>query len=554
MNYKFLLLFFCLVIQVTAQTIPDSLLKKTDSELIRGYSNTKSKQIKELYALAYIEQGRTNKDTSSIADGFTLLHILFENDHHSIYADSIINYTEKNPNFNYPAGGYLLKGDRYFKQRKIKQALDNYLIAYDYAQKYFSAEIIFKSNNMIAYIKDRIGYSEEALQLHLKNLEFSKQYSNKLHTSFHINAIFAVANTYKNLKQLDSASYYNEIGLDMSRRIGNESQLNFFLLNEGIISYNQKSFSKAEKSIQKALKYFEKTEDNPNRAESYFYLAKLYLEYGQEDRSVDYLKKIDSIFIKTKDLLPEVREGYELLINHYKKKENPELQLTYLTRLISLDSILSVNKSFLSDKLKNKYDIPKLIEQKEALINRLEKDRINLTQVMISLFLVLVSIIFILYKRQKKFKRKFNALISKNQKPKQIKTSTQSIKNIVTIEVPKGIIDNILEQLLSFERQKSFTNNKITLTSLAKTYNTNSTYLSQVINQYHNKSFTNYINDLRIEYATEKLKNDPSFRKYTIKAIAQESGFKSAETFSKLFKKKNGIYPSYFIKQLNNVI
>ena len=33
-------------------------------------------------------------------------------------------------------------------------------------------------------------------------------------------------------------------------------------------------------------------------------------------------------------------------------------------------------------------------------------------------------------------------------------------------------------------------------------------------------------------------------------AIAQEVGFNNSESFSKAFYKKTGIYPSYFIKQL----
>jgi AraC-like DNA-binding protein len=56
---------------------------------------------------------------------------------------------------------------------------------------------------------------------------------------------------------------------------------------------------------------------------------------------------------------------------------------------------------------------------------------------------------------------------------------------------------------------------------------------------------------LRVKYAFERLKDDSIFRKYTIKAIAQESGFKGAESFSKEFFKKYGVNPSYFIKELN---
>ncbi|TSE03808.1 AraC family transcriptional regulator [Aquimarina algiphila] len=47
-----------------------------------------------------------------------------------------------------------------------------------------------------------------------------------------------------------------------------------------------------------------------------------------------------------------------------------------------------------------------------------------------------------------------------------------------------------------------------------------------------------------------KLKEDRIFRKYTVKAIAQDIGFNNAEAFAKAFYKKTGIYPWYFIKEL----
>ena len=85
---------------------------------------------------------------------------------------------------------------------------------------------------------------------------------------------------------------------------------------------------------------------------------------------------------------------------------------------------------------------------------------------------------------------------------------------------------------------------------MSKSFNTNSKYLSKVINTFKDKNFSNYINDLRIKYAIAELKKNPKFRKFTIKAIAQETGFNTTEAFSKSFYKVSGIYPSFFLKQL----
>ncbi len=56
-----------------------------------------------------------------------------------------------------------------------------------------------------------------------------------------------------------------------------------------------------------------------------------------------------------------------------------------------------------------------------------------------------------------------------------------------------------------------------------------------------------------MEFAIEKLKTDEKLQAFTIKAIAEEVGFKTARSFSLIFHKRTGIYPSYFMKQLHKL-
>ncbi len=78
-------------------------------------------------------------------------------------------------------------------------------------------------------------------------------------------------------------------------------------------------------------------------------------------------------------------------------------------------------------------------------------------------------------------------------------------------------------------------------------------YLSKIINHYKGKSLSNYLTNLRIEYCISELRQNATLRKYTIKAIAQEMGFRNSESFSKAFKKQTGLNPSYYIKELNKL-
>ena len=77
--------------------------------------------------------------------------------------------------------------------------------------------------------------------------------------------------------------------------------------------------------------------------------------------------------------------------------------------------------------------------------------------------------------------------------------------------------------------------------------------MSKIINYYKGENFSSYLNNLRIDYAINKLTTDKQYMKYTIQAIANETGFNSSESFSTAFYKKTGIKPSYFRKNFEKV-
>ena len=110
----------------------------------------------------------------------------------------------------------------------------------------------------------------------------------------------------------------------------------------------------------------------------------------------------------------------------------------------------------------------------------------------------------------------------------------------------------ILKKLETFEHEKGFLSGKVSVKTLSEAFETNSKYLSKIVNEYKNKTFINYVNDLRIDYAVINLQESKTARKYTLQALAIEYGFNTAESFSTAFSKKTGLKPSYFIKELEN--
>ena len=110
------------------------------------------------------------------------------------------------------------------------------------------------------------------------------------------------------------------------------------------------------------------------------------------------------------------------------------------------------------------------------------------------------------------------------------------------------IANDILKELHAFETKKLFLKKGITLDSLAKQIKTNSRYLSEVINMYKAKNFATYLNDLRIDYAINRLAGDQKFRSYKIPFIAEGLGYNNEQAFAIAFKKRTGTTIGIYLK------
>ncbi|AYZ37225.1 helix-turn-helix domain-containing protein [Chryseobacterium indologenes] len=90
----------------------------------------------------------------------------------------------------------------------------------------------------------------------------------------------------------------------------------------------------------------------------------------------------------------------------------------------------------------------------------------------------------------------------------------------------------------------------ITLASLAKNIKTNTIYLSETIKTHKGKNFATYLNDLRINFALNRLIKDKKFQAYKVPVIAEELDYNNAEAFSLAFKKKMGTSLSIDTKEI----
>ncbi len=87
----------------------------------------------------------------------------------------------------------------------------------------------------------------------------------------------------------------------------------------------------------------------------------------------------------------------------------------------------------------------------------------------------------------------------------------------------------------------------LTLKSLADTLDTNTKYLSQVVNFHSGQNLQVFINTFRVNEAKEKMQDEKNAN-HTLYGIAMQCGFKNKSTFYKVFKQQTGLTPLEFIK------
>lgn len=95
--------------------------------------------------------------------------------------------------------------------------------------------------------------------------------------------------------------------------------------------------------------------------------------------------------------------------------------------------------------------------------------------------------------------------------------------------------------------EKLFLREDLSIEILSDMLNSNRTYISASINECTSKSFSTWINDLRVNYAIKLMHKDTTL---DTKRLALQCGFSTNETFYKNFKQRCGVKPSQYLVQI----
>lgn len=545
------LLIFSLNTVKSQTTIKDTLLTKSYEELEKLYYNylTNNSEISKQIAKTFLIKAKKDNDTIKIAGSYYLFSFLYNAEEGLKYADSIITLTKNSNHKFYPAVGYLLKGYWSYELNDFNRSLENYLIAHNLALKKNNIKQINDIRPMIATLKNRTGDYQGALEIYSKHLRFlneNKDYKNKNYKEYLI-MLFNISLSYMHLKKMDSACLYIRKGIKESLQKKDTAMYHDFLFNSGTANYYNGNYNISLDSLNKVIPHTNKFD----LAMAFYYKQECYRKLNKRNEAFRMAVKTDSISENINYNFPELRNTYEFLIDFYGSKNSSKNQLKYMDKILQLDSILLTVKS-LDAEIARKYDAPCLLNEKDKKIKNIEGENNKAKFIEVGLLLLIVVLLFIVFnyrKKQKFYLKRYKELLSQNES-KIVKKEINEHDRLNS-GVSSHIYKKIIIDLDNFEKNKGYLNPKITLNSLAKEINTNTSYLSKVININKEMNFSTYINTLKIENIVKRLKHDSKLRLYTIKAVASEAGYSTPESFSKSFCRITGVYPSYFIQKLN---
>lgn len=530
--------------------IPDSLKKKNIDYIIeRMEKNENNESLDSIYAYTYLLQSKAASDYENVYKAYNIVMFKSKKETWLQYCDSMLTVAKRLNDNELMGSSYLTRGAVYYWFKQEPEALDNYIKADGFLSKTDNQYLKFKTKYSIAQIKYFLGYYDEAISLLKECEDYFRE--NALGRP-HLNTLHSLSLCYTKTKQYDLATATSDLGYREAIDIDEPSMIPYFINASGQNEYFKKNFKVAIQKLLQSNPAITKAKDLANMATTNFYIGRSYWALGEKEKAIPFLKKVDEAFQKEKFMKEDLLEAYILLAQYYKAKGNPSEQLRYLTSLLEAETFVSNKFKYLAVNMHRKYDLKKIVEETEELKRHLFFR--NKMDIIFAIIFLLVTATFTYifckqYQRRKIRKQRFKNLISqkiKKVKPLEIKDKIIDGEQIIKPE----IISAVSKKLEKFEESDLYLDKDFNLSKMAAFVDCNTRYTSRIISETRNKKYIEYVDDLRIEYIVDRLKNDSKFRNYTIKALTEEAGFKSPQKFKEAFTKATDLTPLYFIKEL----
>lgn len=426
----------------------------------------------------------------------------------------IASHLKKGESSDKKAEAFLLAALAFYSKGDYENSLIDAFEAKKIATENYNEKILFESIRLIASLLNIVGLDEADNYLKLISKDYQSNYLlrndlskkdclnkliklNSMNDNLKVQIYLNLSDIYLSANKSDSAKYFAEKAASKTNNIGGLWKVEALKL-KGQILFQQKKNDAAILVLEDALNEAVKINNPFLQLEIHRKLAASHLAAGNKEKyQKNYQKSL-------------------ALINKTEQVENAAISKAHQIITQEWDQQLSKESGRI-----NTYFIITLVFA-------------------ISMILVVIATYFVHKNKVKTYKSLFAFLNeSKTKEP------TKTERKQVVLKESEMVI---LAGLDRFENSGDFTNKDMSLGMLASQLGTNTKYLSEVINRNKGKNFKSYINELRIRYIAEKIKNDPNYLNYKISYLAEESGFTLHSTFTSIFKSIVGLSPIAFIE------
>ena len=455
-------------------------------------------------------------------------------------------------------------GAFYWSQYNFETVLDYNLQALNLAEKIGYIKGILLATNNIGAVYNELSKNEKALEYYTKNYNYI--INNKLDTISSYSYYFAIClnnlgQIYSEMGDFQKSLEYLNQSLDINRKSNNNFLIIHTLVNIGVNYIEIEDFSLAEEHLLEAMQMCKTHKMTNELIGTYLNLGMLYTKTENFKAAQSYLEEGISA---SKEILSGklLSYGYLYYSEYYEKINVLDSALSYYKKYKTIeDSLFNENMNQKVAELQVRFETEKQITEIEIQKKTILRKNITISILVLTSFIICLLLV-VLWKQFRDKKIAYDKIVQQNLEQLRLEKEQPATEELLnekelteTTESDKAMEMKYLQFLEQFKTQQLFLKPQLTIETLAKQYDTNRTYLSQLIHKYSNLNFNQFLNKYRIEYARNML-SSPQYNHLSIEGIAQSSGFNSKTTFNNAFKYFIGITPSYFrdsIKEKQNI-
>ncbi len=230
-------------------------------------------------------------------------------------------------------------------------------------------------------------------------------------------------------------------------------------------------------------------------------------------------------------------------------------------RLAYLEKMEEMHSSRLSNigELRYLNELTKKEAKAKELALRQQQQQYTILAVFIVLIVVCISA-FLLWRQNRTLQSRNKSLFEKYRQVLRVEAEEHKLREIKKEQLTQDTkyshssLNNEQREVLILRVQEVLDNpdficqQDFTLNQMAKLVDSNTTYVSQAINEKYGMTFSNVLGSFRIKEACRRINESRQYDNLTIEGIAANIGFKSRTAFINAFKREVGLTPSEYLR------